>query len=202
MRRDPRETEWALRDLAGAQEGYFTAGQALKVGYSYPQQHFHRQRGNWEEIDRGILRLRDYPHTPHEDLVRWALWSRDRHGKIQAVVSHLGAFMVYDISDAMPAEIDLTVPPGFRKRAPGGCRLHRARLAPSDIERRPGFLVTSPLRSILDVAEDNSIDAAHLVQGLRDALRLGWVGRPEVDSLQPKSEAGRSRLAMAIQAAE
>ena len=75
MKRDPRETERYLVAIASEQGGYFTAQQALSVSYTYRQQHFHRERGNWLLIDRGLFRLRDYPSSPNEDLIRWGFWS-------------------------------------------------------------------------------------------------------------------------------
>ena len=61
MKRDPRETERALIEIAKEQEGYFTAAQALSVGYTYRQQNHHKNRGNWMYIDHGVYRLRTYP---------------------------------------------------------------------------------------------------------------------------------------------
>lgn len=81
MRRDPRDTERQLWDLASGQGGYFTASQALAIGYTYRQQHFHRQRGTWLAIDRGLFRLRVFPASEYEDLIRWSFWSRDQKRK-------------------------------------------------------------------------------------------------------------------------
>ena len=63
------------------QRGYFTTAQALQAGYSYQAQQFHKQRGNWTQIDRGIYRFREYLDLPSQDtnhFVRWSLWSRER----------------------------------------------------------------------------------------------------------------------------
>ena len=192
MKRNPKDMERALRVLAGEQAGYFTAAQAKAVGYEYPQQHFHRSRGNWGLVERGIFRLPDYPHSTHEDLVRWALWSRDRKGNVQAVASFDTALAVHEISDAMPARIHLTVPPSFRKRPPAGCALHRARLEPKDAERREGFLVTTVLRTLIDISTSSS--GIELLEGaIRDALARGLVTRR---SLLDEGITGRSREAI------
>lgn len=198
MRRDPRDTERRLLAIASEQGGYFTAIQALSVGYTYRQQHFHRERGNWLPVDHGLFRLRDYPSNPHEDLIRWAFWSRDRKGKIQAVVSHESALAFHDLGDVMPAKLHLTVPSGFRKRAPGACVLHSGNLEEQDIQRHAGFCVTTPFRTVLDAAESD-LSPEHLIKALRDALTRGLIRRKQLeeDRLSPF---GRQRLNEAMAA--
>jgi predicted transcriptional regulator of viral defense system len=144
--RGPRDRLW---HLAAGQRGYFTAADALAAGYSYQAQRFHKQRGNWLQVDRGIYRFREYLDLPSEEadrLVRWSLWSRGR-----AVVSHVSALAVHDLGIANPVEINLTVPPGFRQTNPVVV-LHRATLADEEIEQRAGFRVTTPLRSVVETA--------------------------------------------------
>jgi len=200
MKRDPRETERALIEIAREQEGYFTAAQALSVGYTYRQQNHHKNRGNWLHIDHGVYRLRSYPESEHEDLIRWSLWSRNRRGVFQATISHETALAIHNLGDAMPAKAHLTVPPGFRKKVPGGCVMHRARLTPDDIEHRRGFNVTTPLRTILDIAESHA--SRDLLEGaVRDALRRGVVRRSQLLSSELPKEA-KAKLQAAMEAAE
>jgi len=198
MRRDPRETERRLLSIASEQGGYFTARQALSVGYTYRQQHFHRERGNWLLVDRGLFRLRGYPNSPHEDLIRWAFWSRDQKGQIKAAVSHESALAFHDLGDIMPAKLHFTVPKGFRKRAPDACVLHHRNLGDSDLERHEGFLVTTPLRTIKDVAESH-VSPEHLIKALHDALNRGLIRRKQLEE-DGMSRFGRQRLDEAVQA--
>jgi len=176
MRRDPQKNAQALYRIAASQGGYFTAAQARAAGYTYRQQHFHRSRGNWLLIDRGIFRLRDFPPGEREDLIRWFLWSRNQKGIPQAVVSHETALTVHNLSDVMPERVHLTVPPGFRKRVPAGCILHFASLAEEEIEPRPGYSVTTPLRTLLDVA-GSTLSQEHLNVAVEEALERGLVLR-------------------------
>ena len=132
--RHPQENAEALYKVAAEQGGYFTAAQAREAGYAYSQQHYHRTRGHWQRIDRGIFRLRDFPPGEREDLIRWSLWSRDQKGVPQAVVSHETALTVHELSDVMPAYVHLTVPRGFRKRVPAGCVLHLATLTEGEMQ--------------------------------------------------------------------
>lgn len=147
MPTDRRDLRRRLVAVAATQSGHFTASQALSVGYSYQAQKFHAGRGNWLKIDRAMYRLPEWPIGEHDDLVRWSLW-----GKHKAVVSHETAAAVHDLGDANPALVHLTVPSAFRSRAPAGVRLHRAELNDDDIWQYEGFVLTTPLRTLLDLA--------------------------------------------------
>lgn len=199
MSHDSRSNRRLLYEIADAQGGYFTADQALGVGYAYSQQHFHRQSWAWEQVARGLFRLRDYPPGEREDLIRWSLWSRNQKGIPQAVISHETALTVHDLSDVMPAAIHLTVPPAFRKRTPAGCVLHRASLSPIDSEQRIGFCVTTPLRTLMDVAE-SALSQEFLNQAVLGALQRGLVRRPALATVACSS-AARARLNQALTAA-
>jgi predicted transcriptional regulator of viral defense system len=147
MPTDRQDLRRRLAAVAAGQSGYFTAAQALSVGYSYQAQKFHADRGNWLRVDRGLFRLPEWPIGEYDNLVRWSLWSRDR-----AVISHETALAVHDLGDVNPAAVHLTVPASFRSRAPADIRLHRAELPGRDIWLNEGFKITTPLRSLLDVA--------------------------------------------------
>ncbi len=200
MKRDPRETERVLMEIVREQGGYFTAAQALSVGYTYRQQNYHKNRGNWMYIDHGVYRLRNYPESEHEDLIRWSFWSRNRRGEFQATVSHDTALAIHELGDAMPGKIHLTVPPGFRKKALGGCILHTARLDPHDIEHHHGFNVTTPLRTLLDVA-DSPLSQDLFENAVRDALKRGMVPSKQLLSAELPKEA-KDRLKSAVEATE
>ncbi|GAA4187841.1 type IV toxin-antitoxin system AbiEi family antitoxin domain-containing protein [Microbispora amethystogenes] len=179
--RGPRDKLW---ELAVSQRGYFTAAQAVQVGYSHQAQHFHVQRGNWLRIDRGLYRLREFtilPANEHDHLIRWWLWSKGR-----AVVSHATALVVHDLGIANPEKVHLTVGPGFRQRD-DALVIHRAALEPGEVEDREGFRVTTPVRAIAECAAEgigqdvlDSAVAEILARGeatrgqlLRAAQRLG-----------------------------
>ncbi len=159
-----------LLAIAARQSGYFTAAQALDAGYSYPAQGYHAKRGNWLRVDRGIYRFPEWPTGPRDDLVRWSLWSRGR-----AVVSHETALSVHELGDVDPARVHLIAPPNFRQKNPGVV-IHRAGLAPRDVQEHEGFDVTTPLRSLLDVAA-GELDLDQLGQAIAEALARGMATR-------------------------
>ena len=163
-----------LYALAETQGGYFTAADAKALGYVYPHQHFHVKRGNWIRVDRGVFRLKHFPAAAHEDLIHWWLWSRK-----QGVISHESAAAIYDLGDVLPRKTHLTVPQNFRKVAPRSVILHKALLKATDIERREGFAVTTPLRTTLDLAQ-GQLDPERLGLVTREALQKGLVTGKEI----------------------
>lgn len=166
---DRAETRDALWQIASHQRGYFTAGQASEVGYSYQAQRFHTQRGNWLRVDRGLYRFREFMHLPSEGddhFVRWSLWSRGR-----AVVSHASSLSAHDLGIANPDQIHLTVPRGFRQKNPA-VLLHRAELRPDEIEQRTGYQLTTPLRAIAESA-GAGVDQDIIAAAVADLLTRG-----------------------------
>jgi len=135
-----------LQELAYAQGGYFSAAQARQVGYSYQAQKYHVDHGNWTRVDRGLFRLPGWPAEATDALARWSVWAQGR-----AVVSHESALDVHDLSDANPARIHLTVADDFGARD-DAVVLHRAVVPADDIEARGPFRVTTPERTLMDVA--------------------------------------------------
>lgn len=165
MKRDAADLRTTLLRFAAAQAGYFTASQALQLGYSYPAQLYHQRRGEWSRVDRGIYRLVAWPETANADLVRWTLWSRG-----QGIVSHETALAVHELGDVLPAKVHLQVPRTFRSADPSVI-LHRATRSDEDVEERVGFRVTTPTRAILESAAD--IDVDRLAGVIRDAVDRG-----------------------------
>jgi predicted transcriptional regulator of viral defense system len=163
---DRQDLRRRLTSLAAAQSGYFTAAQARSIGYSYQAQQFHVGRGNWVRVERGIFRLPEWPVGERDDLVRWSLWSRER-----GVVSHETALAVHGLGDVNPAFVHLTVPANFRQRAVG-VRLHRGDLPAADVLQYEGFRITTPLRSLLDVA-DSDVELGLLAGSISDACARG-----------------------------
>lgn len=180
-----------LFDLALRQAGYFSARQALEVGYSYQGQKYHADVGNWRRVGRGLFRLPEIPQSEHGELVRWSLWARG-----EGVVSHRTAAGLWELlPGAEDGEVDLIVPPGYRRRA-RGVRLHRAELNLAELEERPGFRVTGPLRTVLDLAPELGADE---LQGVLEAA-LGR-GLLDLPTLRRASDAHGAETALAVERA-
>lgn len=155
-----------LYRLAESQAGYFTTAQAHAVGVSKQELYYLRERGDLRKAAHGIQRIVRFPATRHEDIMVACLWAGP-----EAAASHATAMVVYGIGEAMPSVIHVTVPHRFRGTR-RGVLVHRAPLADAEVTRRDGIPVTSPLRTIADVAAGDAPGAA---AGLSDALALGIV---------------------------
>ncbi|MHC5212421.1 MAG: type IV toxin-antitoxin system AbiEi family antitoxin domain-containing protein [Planctomycetota bacterium] len=198
-----RNTQDAWRALVAEsqlQGGYVTAKQARAAGFDYSHLAYHVSAGNIERAGRGLYRLPEIPRSEHDQLIRLSLLSRGRADTPRAVVSHASALALHDLSDAMPRKVHLTVPPGWRQHLPRTCVLHRGRLGPKDTEAWTGFRVTTPLRTLLDVAADPRTSAELLERAVEDALERGLVRRSQlVGALDASTDdVARERLAAAI----
>ena len=179
-----------LFQIADSQPGYFTSLQAEECGYarSHFQQYIHS--GEWSRELRGIYRLARYPVTERPDLVAWALWSRTKGGHVQGVWSHETALDVYELSDNMPSKMHMTVPSSFRKRSliPSQLVLHYANLKEQEMRTQQGYLITTPLRTLVDVTEEGALSYDLLLQAVTEALERGIVIKKEIDALPEDSK--------------
>jgi predicted transcriptional regulator of viral defense system len=170
-----------LFQIANCQQGYFTCAQATQCGYSRTNFHRYIASGEWAKEQRSIYRLARYPVTsqPDPDLVMWGLWTRDMKGGIQGVWSHETALELYELSDVMSAKFHMTVPKKFRKwiEIPEHFVLRYADLSSADFKFRQGYLVTTPLKTILDVVEEGRLSKDLIVQAIGDALNRGLLYR-------------------------
>lgn len=175
----------ALFAVAEGQQGYFTSKQATNAGYQLGSQAHHVKSGNWTRVERGIYRLTRFPQSSEEQLVIYALWSRNREGRPEGVYSHQTALSIHELSDANPAKLHMTVPAAFRRTAktPNVLVLHRANLNPKDIELRQGFAVTRPLRTIADLAVAESTARDLVQQALMEGRRSGVITAREISML-------------------
>lgn len=175
----------ALFAVAEGQQGYFTSKQATNAGYQLGSQAHHVKSGNWARVERGIYRLTRFPQSPEEQLVIYALWSRNREGRPEGVYSHQTALSIHELSDVNPAKLHMTVPVAFRRTAktPNVLALHRSNLDQKDIELRQGFAVTRPLRTIADLAVAESTARGLVQQALMEGRRSGVITAREISML-------------------
>jgi predicted transcriptional regulator of viral defense system len=101
------------------------------------------------------------------------------------VISHESALALYEMSDANPSKLHITVPRSFRIRreVPGYLVVHHADLQPYEIRPFEGIPVTAPERTIRDC------HARHLSRGLirqaiDDARRQGYLSMRDAAGLQ------------------
>ena len=186
VRNNGKSAVAALFKIAEEQQGYFTAKQATDAGYLLGSQAHHVKAGNWIRVERGIYRLARFPQSADEQLVIYALWSRNRAGEPEGVYSHQTALSIHELSDVNPARLHMTVPSTFRRNAktPKILVLHRASLDGKAVEQRQGFAVTRPLRSIADLAVAESVSRDIVEQALAEARQRGLIPVREVAELR------------------
>lgn len=182
MLKPQRSPGEALFALAEGQQGFFTTAQARKAGYRDNTHPYHVRTGDWIREWRGIYRLARFPYQAESQWVLWSLWSRDLRGKVQGVYSHQTALTMHDMTDLMPAKIHLSVPETFRRRAaePKALVLHRASIPKSDREARQGYVVTRPLRTLLDLLDEGKLLEQDLLQAGKDAFQKGLITYQEL----------------------
>lgn len=161
----------ALHAVAFQQAGYFTAAQALEVGYFYQAQKYHADAGNWLRVDRALFRLPEWPADADDVYVRWTLWSEGR-GR-SCPTSPPCQFT--DCPTSIPSKVHLTVPPGFGA-VDDLVALHVDVLTEDERERRRGWAVTTPLRTLVDAAA-SELSQEHVDRAVADAVRLGATTR-------------------------
>lgn len=159
----------ALYPLAERRAGYLTTAQAAEVGVSRQQLSYLARTGSLERVAHGIYRLRRFPTQRFEDVIVACLWAGD-----DAVASHDTALAIYELTDAMPAAIHVSVPRPFRGRRPG-VTVHAAPLDDSDRSERDGVPVTTVARTIADVFVRSGADLAR--PAAEQALERGLVTR-------------------------
>jgi predicted transcriptional regulator of viral defense system len=181
-----RRPDWdRLFELAAGQSGYFTTRQAAEAGYSTHLLRKHIHAGRVTRPQRGIYRLVHFPVGEHEELVTAWLWSQQA-----GVVSHQTALSLHGLSDALPAEVHLTLPEAWRRRrfrVPAGVVLHHADVAP---EKRSWFgpvPTTSASRTLRDCAQ-SGLSPELLRQAAQQALRRGLVTRGELAEVETALE--------------
>lgn len=196
MQKSPRNDSFKrLFEIAEGQRGLFTTKQAKQAGYAENTHPYHVQVGNWLRRHRGIYQLAQYPIDQEADLVLWYLWSRDRQEKPLGVYSHETALRIHDLSDVNPSKLHMTVPKKFRRgtEIPELLSLHFADISEGDLERRQGYVVTRPLRTLTDILKEGVLADDLIAQAFTQALERGLVSKSELERCELDSEL-RSKL--------
>jgi very-short-patch-repair endonuclease len=144
----------AVAELAGRQDNVISRKQLLALGVGRRAIARRLANGLWQRRHRGVYLIGPAPPTPRAR-ARAALLACGEG----AVASHRTAGDIWRIM-APGGDVHVTVPgrnPGDRR----GVRIHRVkRLFRDEIVLRDGLALTSPARTIIDVAGTESLDVA------------------------------------------
>ena len=177
-----KSPDWdQLYETVAAQEGLFTTRQAAEAGYSAQLLAHHVRGGRLVRIRRGVYRVIHFPAGEHEELVTLWLWS-----KLEGVFSNESALALHELSDALPAQVHLTLPVEWRRRrfrVPDGVVLHHAEIASKDRSWAGAVPVTSIRRTLSDCAR-GGLSPELLRQAAQQALRRGLAVRDELTDVE------------------
>lgn len=148
----PSPDHRCLFATASEQQGYFTAAQARGCGFAWDLLSDGAKRGRYQRLRRGLYRLRAFPSSSRGEVA--AAWLA--LGRAVAVVSHESALDTLGLSDVVPSTVHLTVP-RTKRHLPHlpGVTIHTTTrpLHTTDVIVRDGVRLTSPTRTIVDVAQ-------------------------------------------------
>lgn len=177
-----------LYDTAEGQAGYFTARQAREAGFSFERLSYYAGTGRFLRAHHGIYRLAHFPASPYEDL--FVAWLRTGP---HSVISHESALYLYGLSDVLPDKVDVIIPRSASRRR-DGIRLHTHQIGQEEITQREGLPVTSPARTIIDVAASGMAEE-QIYQAVQEALVAGITDADELCK-QAIKRGGRARRIM------
>ncbi|MCZ7667865.1 MAG: hypothetical protein M5U34_11995 [Chloroflexi bacterium] len=141
-----QDTEFRLYQIAEDQAGYFSLSQAQALGLQRNQIYRELTRNKFIKAGAGVYRFVQFPANRFEEIHRNML-----KAGADAVVGFETALYVYDLSDNIPDEIHLILPPTSSRRRPG-IRVHTTKLLPTDSTHFEGLPITTIARTLVDCA--------------------------------------------------
>jgi predicted transcriptional regulator of viral defense system len=180
----------SLAETAGRQHGVVTRQQLEGLGFATATITRWAKAGRLHRLHRGVYAV---GHTAISWEGRCLAAVLARPG---SVASHRTAAWIHGLLRTRPGTIHLTAP--TRQRLKRDFVVHFAKLEPDDCTVVDGIPVTSPARTVLDLAPDGSrSDLARLLQGAEDNELLD---RRRFDALLARagSHPGRAKLATAL----
>lgn len=163
-----------VRDLAARQQGVATRRQALAAGMTRHQIDRLLSAGDLERVYNGVYRVAGSPRTWKQCVMAACL-----SGGPAAAASHLTAARLWDLPVEGTPAIEVVVPSRAGRRLQGFV-VHWAALTPAESGRLGGIPVTSPIRTLVDVA--GSVDPIVLEDLLDDAAGRKLVSLPKLDA--------------------
>lgn len=158
--------------FAAQQHGVFSFSDAVRLGATERIASRRCASQRWERLYAGVYRLAGAPITWRQSLLAACLAVGEG-----AAVSHRAAAAFGRLVGFESTILEITVPRGRRPRL-RGVIVHQMPLAPVDISVVDAIPITTPARSLLDLAAVAPTDA--LEEALDDALRRGLVTVPRL----------------------
>jgi predicted transcriptional regulator of viral defense system len=171
--------ERELRELANNQGGYFTARQAVGLGFVRNHHSYHVSTGKWTRAAHGIFRLSGVPTTNPalDELHCWLLWTMGRKANTpRGAIAYETALVLHGLSDLMLNKVHLTVPKDFRPSViPKAVVLHHENRNEADLSEREGLRVVRPFLAVLDLIREGRVSVEHIERGFKDGISKGVI---------------------------
>jgi hypothetical protein len=177
----------ALEEVAELQGGCFTAKQAVAVGYADSVHNYHVNNGDWIKEIRGVYRLAELPKPDWPELVIWSLWSRGREDTPQAIYCMQTALAIHGLIAKEDDIMHMAVPTSFRRNSeiPQQLKLYKEDIPAHEVEKRPGFLVTTLERTVRDIR--GKCTNPKILQVLEAALVSKKTPEPELEPVDDRN---------------
>ncbi|WP_072804339.1 type IV toxin-antitoxin system AbiEi family antitoxin domain-containing protein [Rhodococcoides yunnanense] len=180
-----------LRRLAASQDGYFTVEQAESLGFDHPSIQASIVAGDWTKVERNLCRLAEWPHSDLEQFAMWCAWFGG-----DAVISHQSAAELHGFGHLHPQFVHVSAYTNMRL-ADTRLAVHRLQLTPHDFESTGTFRITTPVRTVLDLAA-GGISQITLDEVVGDAVAIG---RVDPGVLYAEASSGTERVTERVELA-
>jgi very-short-patch-repair endonuclease len=158
-----RDTEQEILSLAARQYGVVSRAQLLELGVRPGQVAVRVRRQRLRLLQRGVYLVGPL-EVPRARPMSAVLCCGE-----SAVVGQQSAAELWQTMEpsADPKAVDVIIPPGDRRLRPG-VRIHRIALQPDEVTKLDGIPITTPARTLYDLA--GSIAGRDLEQAVAEAL--------------------------------
>lgn len=154
--------------LVGRQYGVITREQLLALGFSAKEIKTRIANGRLHQLWRGVYAV----GRPRVGRKGYWLAAAFACGP-QAVLSHGSASALWRIGEYEPSWVEVSVPCHLRRRRQGIRVRRRTHLDDADVTQREGIPVTSPIRTLIDLAP--RLNRAQLERAVNEAANLDLV---------------------------
>lgn len=172
-------------EVTESQQGYFARAQAHRQGVDDSALQRGVTSGAIERLDHGVYRISGAGYDPHQRLrVAWLRISPDLSPRERTIrphlwVSHRSAAALFDLGVAIADVPEFISDRRLQSRADVKIRLRTGGLDRDSWTVHDGFAVTTPARTIADLADDH-MDGGHLGRIASDALARSLVTELEI----------------------
>jgi hypothetical protein len=132
--------------IASRQLGLVTRRQAMEAGATKAMMEHRVSMRRWRQLHRGVFLVNGAPHSFERDVLAACLAAGEG-----TVASCFTAAAIWELMDRSNSPIELSVPVPRRCRIKG-LVIHHVQLSPKDVTVRGVVPITSPFRTLVDLA--------------------------------------------------